>query len=100
MKPSKILFLLCGILSFAILLSAANPADEWNLLPSPQEIHVGKGRGLKPSDLRYVVAENVEMPVLYGHLDRLAQVATSGLGVTLSLDENGTRNRPKAMCWR
>lgn len=90
MKIFKKFILVCGMSLSAVSLSAANPADEWNLLPQPQEIHIGKGRGLRASDLVYIVAEQTQMPVLYGHLDRLPRAATKGPGVVLALDDTDT----------
>lgn len=90
MKSLNIALLTCGLLLSAGSLPAAEPADEWNLLPQPQTIHVGKGRGLRPSDLRYIVAGQSPMPVLYGHLDRLPRAEQPGPGVTLELDSTDT----------
>lgn len=90
MNLFKTIFLTCAMASSATLLSAAGPAEEWNISPKPQAITAGKGRGLRVSDLRYIVAQGVEMPVLYDRLDRLPRIEREGAGVILQLDSVST----------
>ena len=94
MKRIAILLLACAALC-AHPLRAANPADEWNLLPTPREITIGKGPGFHTSDLRYIVTQEVDMPILYGHLDRLPRAAVAGVGVTVAIDTIGTPESPE-----
>ena len=86
---SRILLVACALLS-ALPLRAADKTDEWALLPRPQQVKSVNGKGLKPADLRYIVAQDVPMPVLYGSLDELPRSRRSGIGVTLMIDSIAT----------
>lgn len=77
-------------LFFISTISAAQVADDWAILPRPQEVHINKGRGVKAQDLQYIIAQDTEMPVLGQHLDKLVRVRCNGVGITLMLTDDGT----------
>lgn len=69
-----------------VLCLSANAATLPSLIPAPKTYELSRDKGLKPSDIKYIVANGAEMPVLYGHLDKLPRMETDAPGVKLVLD--------------
>ncbi|MDE5642271.1 MAG: beta-N-acetylhexosaminidase [Muribaculaceae bacterium] len=76
------LYLTIMVLSLSAFVAAHADAA---LIPAPQHTEKIGGGQLKPSDLKYIIAEGTDMPVLYGQLDRLPRIKGKGIGVTLQL---------------
>ncbi|MDE6099327.1 MAG: glycoside hydrolase, partial [Muribaculaceae bacterium] len=76
------LFLAIMVLSLSTAITAHADAA---LIPAPQHTEKTGGGQLKPSDLKYIIAEGSDIPVLYGRLDRLPRIKGKGIGVTLQL---------------
>ncbi|MCC8113697.1 MAG: beta-N-acetylhexosaminidase [Bacteroidales bacterium] len=70
--------------------SASTIADDWALLPTPQQIQAQGGAKVNGSDFSYIIANDCEMPILFGNLDRLPRSKRKGIGISLSIDTLST----------
>lgn len=57
-----------------------------SIIPAPKEMKTISGKGLRPGDISYILAEGTDMPVLYDAMDALPRKAGKGVGIRLELD--------------
>lgn len=79
---------------------AGDLADEFALVPHPQQIKAVSGKALRPRDLKWIEAEGTAMPVLYGMLDALPQGKRKGIGIVLQIDSTDTPSSPEGYTLR
>lgn len=90
----KKVVMMIGVL-MSVLPCIAGIADEWALLPSPQEIKLTGQGEILGSEFAYVQAKDCKMPMLYGNLDRLPQCPRPGRGVFLEIDTISAPDSPE-----